>query len=154
MKKLNQYTLINKLYVLIPSVILLVWFFLDMVGFNINGKPLVEEAFKDDFIFFAIYVIAIVSFILIDKIGRWVLSGWLFMWFVTQFFSHWYLTITGTGLKKIDYFKNTIKLFENETRYIADLYHIILHILILVVFTLLIVFIIKSLKEKKTKKEK
>ena len=76
------------------------------------------------------------------------------MWFVTQFFSHWYLTITGTGLKKIDYFKNTIKLFENETRYIADLYHIILHILILVVFTLLIVFIIKSLKEKKTKKEK
>ncbi len=153
MKKLNQYTLINKLYVLIPSVILLVWFFLDMVGFNINGKPLVEEAFKDDFIFFAIYVIAIVSFILIDKIGRWVLSGWLFMWFVTQFFSHWYLTITGTGLKKIDYFKNTIKLFENETRYIADLYHIILHILILVVFALLIVFIIKSLKDKKTKEE-
>ena len=154
MKKLNQYTLINKLYVLIPSVILLVWFFLDMVGFNINGKPLVEEAFKDDFIFFVIYVIAIVSFILIDKIGRWVLCGWLFMWFVTQFFSHWYLTITGTGLKKIDYFKNTIKLFENETRYIADLYHIILHILILVVFSLLIVFIIKSLKEKKTKNEK
>ena len=154
MKKLNQYTLINKLYVLIPSVILLVWFFLDMVGFNINGKPLVEEAFKDDFIFFAIYVIAIVSFILIDKIGRWVLSGWLFMWFVTQFFSHWYLTITGTGLKKIDYFKNTIKLFENETRYIADLYHIILHILILVVFSLLIIFIIKSLKDKKTKNEK
>ncbi len=153
MKKLNQYTLINKLYVLIPSVILLVWFFLDMVGFNINGKPLVEEVFKDDFIFFAIYVIAIVSFILIDKIGRWVLSGWLFMWFVTQFFSHWYLTITGTGLKKIDYFKNTIKLFENETRYIADLYHIILHILILVVFALLIVFIIKSLKDKKTKEE-
>ena len=154
MKKLNQYTLINKLYVLIPSVILLLWFFLDMVGFNINGKPLVEEAFKDDFIFFAIYVIAIVSFVLIDKIGRWVLSGWLFMWFVTQFFSHWYLTITGTGLKKIDYFKNTIKLFENETRYIADLYHIILHILILVVFTLLIIFIIKSLKDKKTKNEK
>ena len=154
MKKLNQYTLINKLYVLIPSVILLVWFFLDMVGFNINGKLLVEEAFKDDFIFFAIYVIAIVSFVLIDKIGRWVLSGWLFMWFVTQFFSHWYLTITGTGLKKIDYFKNTIKLFENETRYIADLYHIILHILILVVFTLLIIFIIKSLKDKKTKNEK
>ena len=57
MKKLNQYTLINKLYVLIPSVILLVWFFLDMVGFNINGKPLLEEAFKDDFIFFAIYEI-------------------------------------------------------------------------------------------------
>lgn len=154
MKKLNQYTLINKLYVLIPSVILLVWFFLDMVGFNINGKPLVEEAFKDDFIFFAIYVISILSFVLIDKIGRWVLSGWLFMWFVTQFFSHWYLTITGTGLKKIEYFKNTIKLFENETRYIADLYHIILHILILVVFSLLIVFIIKSLKEKKTKNEK
>ena len=100
MKKLNQYTLINKLYVLIPSVVLLVWFFLDMIGFDINGKPLVEEAFKDDFIFFAIYVIAIVSFILIDKIGRWVLSGWLFMWFVTQFFSHWYLTLTGTGLKK------------------------------------------------------
>lgn len=154
MKKLNQYTLINKLYVLIPSVILLVWFFLDMVGFNINGKPLVEEAFKDDFIFFAIYVISILSFVLIDKIGRWVLSGWLFMWFVTQFFSHWYLTITGTGLKKIEYFKNTIKLFENETRYIADLYHIILHILILVVFSLLIVFIIKSLKDKKTKNEK
>ena len=154
MKKLNQYTLINKLYVLIPSVILLVWFFLDMVGFNINGKPLVEEAFKDDFIFFAIYVISILSFVLIDKIGRWVLSGWLFMWFVTQFFSHWYLTITGTGLKKIEYFKNTIKLFENETRYIADLYHIILHILILVVLTLLIVFIIKSLKDKKTKNEK
>ena len=41
----------KKLSVLIPSFILLIWFSFDMTGLNIGGKPLVEQAFKDDCIF-------------------------------------------------------------------------------------------------------
>jgi len=58
--------------------------------------------------------------------------GWLFMWLLTQFFSHWYYTIFGPSEGKINYFADTIKLIPSSNTYIPDLYHIILHVLILV----------------------
>jgi hypothetical protein len=88
-------------------------------------------------------------FIFNDKFGKYFLGSWLFMWLATQFYFHWYFTITGKGLNKIDYFKGSIKLINSETRYIPDLYHIVLHIFILVSLISVIFYIVKDAKKKK-----
>lgn len=78
--------------------------------------------------FFSLFLL----FIFYEKVGKYLLMGWLFMWLLTQFFSHWYYTIFGPSEGKINYFADTIKLIPSSNTYIPDLYHIILHVLILV----------------------
>lgn len=136
--------------VIIFCSVLLAWFFLDMTGLYFHDKYLVTQSFKDDWIFMLIYLVVFVIFIIKDKVGKYLLDGWLILWFLTQFYFHWFFTITGKGLNKIEYFKGSIKLIESETRYIPDLYHIILHILILIALVFINIYIIKN----KTKKEK
>ena len=119
-----------------------------MIGLKIGDKYLVEQALIDDGIFFIIYLVAVMLFIFKEKIGKYVLNIWLLMWFVTQFFSHWIFTINGKGLKKIEYFKDTIKLVDSTTRYIADVYHIVLHILILIAFVMLNLYLFRKKQNK------
>ena len=59
--------------------------FLDMVGLSINGSILVTRSYKDDGIFFLIFLVA---FIFKEKVGKYFLLVWLFMWFLTQFLFH------------------------------------------------------------------
>lgn len=115
----------------ILNVILLIWFSFDMTGLSFGNSVLVSAAYKDDWIFLAIFLVAFVLFICNDRIGKYVLLGWLIMWFITQFYFHWFFTIWGPWEDKINYFSNTVKLIDSPTRYIPDLYHIILHVLIL-----------------------
>ena len=138
-----------KKIVVIFCSILLAWFFLDMTGLYFKNSYLVSQSFKDDWIFMAIYLIVFIFFIIKDKIGKYILDGWLALWFLTQFYFHWFFTITGKGLDIIEYFKDSIKIIECETRYVPDLYHVILHILILIAFIFINIYIFKS----KTKKE-
>ena len=68
--------------------------------------------------------------------GRWILLGILVLWFSVQFLCHWYFTIFGASESKLkgynDCFRGTVRVFPvSETRLIPDLYHIVLHILIL-----------------------
>ncbi|MDD6262512.1 MAG: hypothetical protein PUA83_05445 [Clostridiales bacterium] len=68
--------------------------------------------------------------------GRWLLLGVLLFWFTVQFFCHWYYTVFGASEKKLkgynDCFKNTVRIIPaSETKLIPDLYHMILHLLIL-----------------------
>ena len=130
--------------VIILCLILLGWFFLDMTGLTFKTNYLVTQSFMDDGIFFIIYLIVFLLFIFKERIGKYLLNIWLFLWFLTQFLSHWYFTITGTGLSKIEYFKGSIKLIDSNSRYIPDFYHIVLHILILVSFITLNVYIKKN----------
>ncbi|MFW5842126.1 MAG: hypothetical protein ACOCU2_02420 [Bacillota bacterium] len=116
---------------IIINVMVLGWFFLDMIGISIQGKPLVEQAYKDDGLFFLIYLGVFIVYLVNPKYGVYLLIGWLLMWFVSQFFSHWVYTIMDAGDEKIDYFSGTIKLIESTNRYIPDLYHIVLHVLLL-----------------------
>ena len=134
----------KKKYVMISCIVLLIWFLLDMIGVKFGDEYLVSQSFSDDGIFFIIYVIAILLFIFKEKIGIYILNIWLFLWFITQFFSHWYFTIIGQGLNKIEYFKGSIKLIENTTKYIPDVYHIILHILIIVAFVSVNIYLLKK----------
>ena len=136
----------KKKYVIICCIVLLVWFFLDMIGLNFGNQYLVSQSFSDDGIFFIIYVTSLLLFAFKEKIGKYILNIWLFLWLLTQFFSHWYFTIIGQGLNKIEYFKGSIKLIESTTKYIPDLYHIILHILIIVAFVSLNIYLLKKHK--------
>ena len=86
-----------KKIVVIFCSILLAWFFLDMTGLYFKNSYLVSQSFKDDWIFMTIYLIVFIFFIIKDKIGKYILDGWLALWFLTQFYFHWFFTITGKG---------------------------------------------------------
>ncbi len=120
----------NKRYSIAANGILLAWFFLDMIGIYFSDSYLVTRSWKEDGIFFVIFLMAFVFYILKEKAGKYFLLIWLFLWSVTQFFSHEWFTIMGNGEGKIRYFKDAVKWIECETRYVPDLYHTILHILI------------------------
>lgn len=117
---------------ILANVALLIWFFLDMTGLNINGRILVTRSYKEDGIFFMIFLTLLILFIFKDRFWKYFLTAWLLMWFIAQLLSHWYFTIFGPSVGKINYFANTIKLINSADIYIPDLYHIILHILIFI----------------------
>ncbi len=69
-------------------------------------------------------------------VGKWILLAMLILWFVVEFFCHWYYTIFGVSERKLkgynDCFRNTVRIFPmSETRLVPDLYHIVEHTLIL-----------------------
>jgi hypothetical protein len=74
------------------------------------------------------------------------------MWFVTQFLSHEWYSIFGKGFMgdvegKIDYFRNCIKLIDLPGRYVPDLYHIVLHLLIVAAFVSTLIAPIQGVSE-------
>ena len=130
---------------------LLLWFFLDMIGATINTHILVTRSYKDDGIFFFIFLVLFALFVLRDKAWSYILASWLFIWFLAQFLSHWHFTIFGPAIGKMNYFANTIKLIPSSDIYIPDLYHIILHILILASLISVVSHCITSRKLKPTR---
>lgn len=139
----------NKKTCIVANVLLVIWFFLDMVGFRIGNFILTEMAWKDDGIFFVTYIVTFLLFLTKDKYGKYSLTIWLSLWFITQFFSHWYYTIFGVTDKKLTTYNrvyaNTYHIFPaSETILVPDLYHILLHGFILVALVCTISFCIKS----------
>ncbi len=130
----------------ISNLALLAWFFLDMVGLSFGNNILVTRSYKDDGIYFIIFVVALMLFVFKDKIGKYILLIWLSIWLATQFYSHWYITIVGPWERMRTYFANTIKLIPTNNIYIPDLYHVVLHLLIIVSFGSLTVFLTSSEK--------
>lgn len=116
--------------VIAVNLVLLAWFFLDMTGMSVAGHTLVSRAFREDGIFFLVYLALFIVFLLKNQTGSLLLLVWLSMWFLTQFSSHWYHTLFGPHEDKIAYFRETVKLIPSESIYVPDLYHIVLHGLI------------------------
>ena len=139
---------LKKKYVIIVSLLLAMWFFLDMIGVYIGDKYLVTKSIQDDGIFFIIYILSLLIFVFKEKIGKYILNIWLIIWLISQFMFHWFSTITGIGISKIEYFKDSIKLINMENRYIPDLYHIILHLLIILVVVFLNIYLCKNKRDK------
>ena len=85
-------------------------------------------------------LIPIATFLLMlftKKIGKILHLIWLGRWFVTQFLRNECYKIFGNWLmgnidNKIGYFKDCISLISIEGKYVPDMYHIILHILIII----------------------
>lgn len=136
----------NKKHCIVVNGILLLWFLLDMTGLSFGNQMLVSQAWKEDGVFFLIYAAAFIWFLAKEKIGKYALLGWLFLWFVAQLYSHWYFTIAGPWEGKMQYFSDTIKLIPSSTVYIADLYHIILHLLIVFALIYTLVYCLKRRK--------
>jgi hypothetical protein len=59
--------------VIISCFILLIWFFLDMTRLYFEDTYLVTQSFKDDWIFFVIYLVCFLIFIIKEKIGKYLL---------------------------------------------------------------------------------
>lgn len=134
---------------LLIQIVLLVWFFLSMIGIRLGDKYLVTCSYKDDGIFFIIYVISLLLFIFKERIGKFIMAIWLSMWLITQFLSHEWYTIFNKGYMglvdvKMKYFSDTIHWLDIESRYVPDLYHTILHLLILSALIMLIMYIKKN----------
>ena len=89
-----------------------------------------------EFVMLFLYSIGLISYRFFQPTGKWILFTILVLWFMIQFFCHWYYTIFGASERKLKgynaCFKGTLRLIPmSEKRVIPDLYHIILHILIL-----------------------
>lgn len=141
----------NILYYSTVDIVAMV--FLDMTGLCFGNKCLVSRSYKDDGIFFLIYLIVVILFIVKEQIGKWFVIVWLSMWFVIQFICHEWYTIFNDGFmgaleRKIEYFSGTIQWLQIDGKYIPDVYHTILHILILCALISTIVYSIKITKKK------
>ncbi|MDF2541577.1 MAG: hypothetical protein K0S47_1295 [Herbinix sp.] len=144
----------NKKTCIIINAFLLVWFFLDMTGLRIGRILLVENALKDDGIFFLIYLACFVVYIIKEKFGQFILAIWLSLWFYGQFMSHWYYTIFGVSGDKLsrynNYFLDTYHIIPaSDQILVPDLYHILLHIFIVAALVSIIIYIVKKIITKR-----
>ena len=84
----------------------------------------------------ALFTAGALLYLLRPRAGRWVLLAVLLLWLTVQFFCHWYYTLFGASPRKLEgynrCFAGTLRLIpQSDTRLIPDLYHIVLHVLIL-----------------------
>ncbi len=104
------------------------------------GKYILVEGMgvkSAEFAVLCLYSAGLILCLVLPEAGRWILLAILVLWFVVEFFCHWYFTIFGASEKKLkgynDCFRNTVRIFPmSETRLVPDLYHIVQHALILI----------------------
>lgn len=60
----------KKRYCIIPQILLLFWFFLDMTGIYFRNTYLVARSYKDDGIFFLIYLVTIPVILIGNRISQ------------------------------------------------------------------------------------
>lgn len=142
----------KKLHCITVQIALLLWFFLDMTGLYIGDKCLVTRSYKEDSLFFLIYLVSVILFLVKETIGKWIIIGWTSMWFAIQFICHEWYTIFDSGFmgsldEKIEYFSGTIQWLQIDGKYIPDMYHTVLHILILCTLTVTVIYALKSRKK-------
>lgn len=124
--------------VILMQAVLWIWFLGCTTTYRI-GKHLLVDGMgikSAEFIMLCLYSIGLVSYHIFLSAGKWILLTILLLWFIVQFLCHWYYTIFGSSEKKLrgynECFRDTIRIFPmSEVRLVPDLYHIILHILIL-----------------------
>lgn len=123
---------------ILVEVLLFCWFFGCICTYKFGKYILVEGVGikSAEFVMLCLFVIGVISFWVFPFWGAWFLLGVLVFWLVVQFFCHWYYTFFGVSEKKLkgynDCFKNTVHIIPaSETKLIPDLYHIILHLLII-----------------------
>lgn len=135
----------KKKYCIISNIVLLLWYFLAMIGVDFGNKYLVTSSYKEEWFFLVIPLVILIVFIFKEQVGKYLLLIWNSMWLITQFLSHEWYTVFRSGFMgstegKIEYFKDAIKIFTSETVYIPDVYHIILHVLIIIALTTTIIY--------------
>lgn len=128
-----------RIFIIVVSLFLWLWFLGCTTTWKL-GKVLLVEGMgvkSIEFLALILFTLSLGSFILFEAVGKWILLAWLSLWLVEQFFCHWYFTIFGASERKLrgynECFKGTVKLFPaSEKRLIPDLYHTVLHLLIII----------------------
>ena len=127
-----------KVVTLIAQLVLFLWFFGCICTYKCGKYILVEGmGIKSaEFVMLCLFGSGVVLFWLFPRVGAWFLLAVLLFWLIVQFFCHWYYTLFGASEKKLkgynDCFRNTVHLIPtSETKLIPDLYHILLHALII-----------------------
>ena len=115
-----------------------IWFLGCVTTYRAGKYLLVEgEGLKSaEFVMLCLYSLGLAAFYCFRPAGRWILLSILALWFTVQFFCHWYYTIFGVSEQKLkgynDCFRDAVRIFPmSRTRLVPDLYHIVLHLLIL-----------------------
>ena len=131
--------------------LLLLWFTFDITGLKIGQTKLVTSAFIDepiDFVFWLIFIGSIVLFILNDKVGKYVIAGFIFLWSGVQLSIYFQ---SKSGIESYNqFFSDTHHIIEASENFIVkDTYHLILDVLILLAFISTILYIILKLKIKR-----
>lgn len=126
------------LVTIITQVILFCWFLGCICTYKFGKCILVEGVGikSAEFIMLCLFSTGVLLFWGVPSWGKWFLLGVLLLWFVVQFFCHWYYTIFGASEKKLkgynDCFRDTVRIIPaSEKKLIPDLYHILLHLFIL-----------------------
>ena len=131
---------------IICQAVLWIWFLGCTITYRAGKKYLVEGVGlkSAEFAMLCLYSVGLVFFYTLRPAGKWILLGILVLWFVVEFFCHWYFTIFGASEQKLkgynNCFRDTVRIFPmRDTRLIPDLYHIVQHALILlnIVFCLI-----------------
>lgn len=125
--------------VIVFQLALWVWFLGCTITYRI-GKCLLVEGMgvkSAEFAVLCLYSLGLIAYHWFQPAGKWVLFGILLLWFVVQFMCHWYYTIFGASESKLkgynECFKDAVRLFPmSDERLVPDLYHILLHVLILI----------------------
>lgn len=124
--------------ILILTAALWLWFFGCIVTYRIGQVLLVEGVGvkSAEFAMLVLFSVGALLYLLFRPVGRFVLLAVLVLWFIVQFFCHWYYTIFGASPEKLRgynrCFQTTLRLLpKSDVRLIPDLYHIVLHLLIL-----------------------
>ena len=114
-----------------------IWFLGCTTTYRLGKYVLVEGmgVRSAEFATLCLYSVGLLLYHLLPA-AKWILPGMLILWFVVEFFCHWYFTIFGATERKLkgynDCFRNTLRLFPmSETRLVPDFYHIVQHVLIL-----------------------
>ena len=133
-----DYEVRNLAVTIILQAALWIWFLGCTTTYRIGRHTLVEGmgVKSVEFVTLCIYSIGLILYYLLQPTGKRILLAILIIWFVVEFFCHWYFTIFGVSESKLkgynECFHNTIRVFPiSETRLIPDLYHIVQHALIL-----------------------
>ena len=128
---------------IIAQLLLAIWFLGCICTYKVGKYVLVEgEGIKSpEFVMLCLYSIGMFLFSLFPIVGKWLLLVVLIYWVIIQFFCHWYYTIVGVSDEKLsgynEYFKNTVHIIPtNDKALIPDLYHCILHLLLLILSSL------------------
>ena len=131
--------------------LLLLWFTFDITGLKIGQTKLVTSAFVDepvDFVFWLGFIACIFLFILKDNIGKYVITGFVFLWGGVQLYIYFK---SKSGIESYNqFFSDTHHIIgASENFIVKDTYHLILDVLILLAFIATISYIILKLKEKR-----
>ena len=115
-----------------------IWFLGCVTTYRLGKHMLVEGmgVKSAEFGALCLYSVGLIAYHCFQPAGKWILLGILLLWFAVQFMCHWYYTLFGASERKLqgynDCFKDTIRLFPmSDKRLVPDLYHILLHVLIL-----------------------